>query len=114
MYFFCSEKCRAKFAADPLKYFVAEAAPAPAPTQSAPVYVCPMHPEIRRSCGIGSSGLLGRPASEYGSLCHGRGAHEGGDRRGSVLMLPTLQVLHDRRVGLAERAAGDPGTANTA
>jgi hypothetical protein len=26
------------------------------------------------------SGLLGRPASESGRLCHGDGGHEGGDR----------------------------------
>ena len=48
-YFFCSEQCRTKFATDSLKYVVPEAAPAPAPTESATVYVCPMHPEIRRS-----------------------------------------------------------------
>ena len=52
------------------------------------------------SCGIGSSGssaLLGRSASEYGTLCHGDGAHEGGDRYRRVLMLAILSS--------AERAA---------
>jgi len=34
--------------------------------------------------------LLGGPVSQYGRLCHGGGAHEGGERRRSVLMLPTL------------------------
>jgi hypothetical protein len=63
-------------------------------------------------CAVASA--PGRPASEYGRLCHRDGGHEGGERRRRVPMLPTLQVLHDRRVGLAERAAGDPGTANTA
>ena len=47
-YFFCSEKCRAKFAAEPLKYVAPESAPAPVPAEAATVYVCPMHPEIRR------------------------------------------------------------------
>ena len=35
-------------------------------------------------------GLLGRPASESGSLCHGGRGHEGGDRRRTVLMLAIL------------------------
>jgi Cu+-exporting ATPase len=45
-YYFCSEKCRAKFAAEPTKYL----APAPRPAAKEPgaIYVCPMHPEIRR------------------------------------------------------------------
>ncbi len=46
-YFFCSEKCRAKFSVDPVKY-VEPAAEAPAVTEAGTVYVCPMHPEIRR------------------------------------------------------------------
>jgi P-type Cu+ transporter len=47
-YFFCSEKCRARFAADPARY-VAPAAEAPPATEAGTVYVCPMHPEIRRN-----------------------------------------------------------------
>jgi SAM-dependent methyltransferase len=35
-------------------------------------------------CGIG---LLGRPASEYGRLCHGAGGHEGGGRCRRAFML---------------------------
>lgn len=46
-YYFCSEKCRARFAADPAK-FVTPATPASAPELAGTVYVCPMHPEIRR------------------------------------------------------------------
>jgi hypothetical protein len=34
--------------------------------------------------------LLGRPASENGTLCRGAGGHEGGTRRRRVLMLPIL------------------------
>jgi Cu+-exporting ATPase len=44
--FFCSDTCRAKFAADPSRYLAP--APAPVPAPAAAVYVCPMHPEIRR------------------------------------------------------------------
>jgi Cu+-exporting ATPase len=45
---FCSERCRAKFAADPLTYV--EPQPAAAPDQAVPgvIYTCPMHPEIRK------------------------------------------------------------------
>jgi Cu+-exporting ATPase len=46
-YFFCSEHCRAKFAADPTRYLAA-ATEASTPAQAGTVYVCPMHPEIRR------------------------------------------------------------------
>jgi P-type Cu+ transporter len=46
-YFFCGEKCRAKFAAEPARY-LAPAAEAPAVTQPGTVYVCPMDPEVRR------------------------------------------------------------------
>ncbi|MGH8625849.1 MAG: HAD-IC family P-type ATPase, partial [Gammaproteobacteria bacterium] len=47
--FFCSDKCRAKFAADPLKYLEpAPTTPPPAPVQAGTMYTCPMHPEIRQ------------------------------------------------------------------
>ncbi len=46
-YYFCSEKCRARFAADPTK-FVTPATPASTTEEPGTVYVCPMHPEIRR------------------------------------------------------------------
>ena len=38
----------------------------------------------------GSWGLLGRPVSEYGKLCHGDGRHEWGDRYRRALMLTIL------------------------
>jgi P-type Cu+ transporter len=48
-YAFCGAGCRAKFAADPAKYLHAPAAAAVAPpAASGTIYVCPMHPEIRR------------------------------------------------------------------
>src|SRR5690349_11335017 len=55
-YFFCSEKCRAKFAAEPEK-FLAPRAPAPAAAAGA-IYTCPMHPEIRQA-GPGSCPICG-------------------------------------------------------
>src|SRR5690606_14876311 len=43
---FCSERCRARFAADPAKYLAPSGESAPAPAGSS--YTCPMHPEIRQ------------------------------------------------------------------
>ena len=44
-YHFCSEHCRTKFVAEPLKYL----APAPAsPVSAGATWTCPMHPEIVR------------------------------------------------------------------
>jgi Cu+-exporting ATPase len=54
-YYFCSAKCRAKFAAEPEKF--ANAAPGDAPpaagappvaADAGTIYTCPMHPEIRQ------------------------------------------------------------------
>ncbi len=47
-YFFCSEKCRVKFAADPPKYLAPRPVAAPALAQATTIYTCPMHPEIRQ------------------------------------------------------------------
>ena len=56
-YYFCSAGCRAKFAADPVKYL----GPVPAPEAAAPagaIYTCPMHPEIRQA-GPGACPICG-------------------------------------------------------
>jgi Cu+-exporting ATPase len=46
-YYFCSETCRGKFGDDPAAYI--EPTPrAGVPVQEGTIYVCPMHPEIRR------------------------------------------------------------------
>ena len=51
-YYFCSAKCKAKFAADPQQY--TQPAPAaqpplpPVPAAAGTVYTCPMHPEFRQ------------------------------------------------------------------
>ena len=47
-YYFCSQGCETKFAADPAKYLAPKAGgPAPA-APAGTVYTCPMHPEIRQ------------------------------------------------------------------
>ena len=64
-YLFCSERCLAKFQADPDRYLgskplsVQEAMPSPSPTGETE-YTCPMHPEVRQpgpgscpKCGMG-------------------------------------------------------------
>jgi len=66
-YYFCSERCRSQFAADPLKYLaprpIDAAAEHPAPGSrpeagEGTVWTCPMHPEIRRP-GPGSCPICG-------------------------------------------------------
>src|SRR5271170_5037630 len=49
-YYFCSDRCRDKFVAEPAR-FVATSAPTPPSSKPAPagvIYTCPMHPEIRQ------------------------------------------------------------------
>jgi P-type Cu+ transporter len=55
-YYFCAARCREKFAADPARYLApAEDAP---PTDTAAIYTCPMHPEIRQ-VGPGACPICG-------------------------------------------------------
>jgi P-type Cu+ transporter len=56
VFYFCSDRCRQKFAADPAHYLTpaTELAPPPAGT----IYTCPMHPEIRQ-VGPGSCPICG-------------------------------------------------------
>ncbi|THD64261.1 MAG: heavy metal translocating P-type ATPase [Bradyrhizobium sp.] len=54
-YFFCSERCRERFEAEPEKFL------APKPASAAPadaIYTCPMHPEVRQ-VGPGSCPICG-------------------------------------------------------
>ena len=46
-YFFCSNGCKTKFAADPQRYLKPKES-APATLATGAIYTCPMHPEIRR------------------------------------------------------------------
>ncbi len=64
-YYFCSAKCKGKFAANPLQYLVSTAPADTAPAAAATVYTCPMHPEIRQDhpgncpkCGMTLEPLL--------------------------------------------------------
>jgi P-type Cu+ transporter len=58
-YYFCSDRCRSKFAGDPVKYLSAQAGTsAPAPVPEGAIYTCPMHPEIRLP-GPGSCPICG-------------------------------------------------------
>ncbi len=55
-YHFCAANCRTKFIADPRRYLVPAASPAPAAAGA--IYTCPMHPEIRQE-GPGSCPICG-------------------------------------------------------
>ena len=55
VYYFCSNGCRTKFAADPQKYLGNREA---APVVEGAIYTCPMHPEIRQQ-GPGSCPICG-------------------------------------------------------
>src|SRR5215470_6997867 len=45
-YYFCADRCRAKFAADPGRYLSTEVHDEP--VNPGAIYTCPMHPEIRQ------------------------------------------------------------------
>ena len=45
-YYFCAQRCKDRFLADPQRYLQPQAAPAPA--LAGAVYTCPMHPEIQQ------------------------------------------------------------------
>ena len=65
-YYFCSNKCQAKFSAEPGKYIVASPASGEVAMAAAgTIYTCPMHPEIRQDhpgscpkCGMTLEPLL--------------------------------------------------------
>src|SRR6476620_3373992 len=56
-YYFCSEVCREKFAANPSQHLKSEPQAAP-PVPPDTIYTCPMHPEIRQP-GPGSCPICG-------------------------------------------------------
>ena len=55
-YFFCSARCRERFAADPAKYLAPRKPEPPAPAGT--IYTCPMHPDVRQ-VGPGSCPICG-------------------------------------------------------
>ena len=54
-YYFCAERCRTKFIADPSAYLTERK---PEPVVEGAIYTCPMHPEIRQ-VGPGSCPICG-------------------------------------------------------
>jgi Cu+-exporting ATPase len=71
-YYFCSQRCHDRFAAEPAKYLKPQAAdPEPPAAMPGAVWTCPMHPEIRRDapgacpiCGMALEPL--NPTAEEG------------------------------------------------
>src|SRR5437764_1353420 len=57
-YFFCSNGCRAKFAAGPDQYLDPPAPTPAAPVPAGTIFTCPMHPEVRQE-GPGSCPICG-------------------------------------------------------
>jgi Cu+-exporting ATPase len=56
VFYFCSDRCRTKFAVEPARYLGVKAALEPMPAGT--IYTCPMHPEIRQ-VGPGSCPICG-------------------------------------------------------
>ncbi len=57
-YYFCSERCREKFVADPAHYLTGAHKQATKDAPGSTIYTCPMHPEIRQ-LGPGSCPICG-------------------------------------------------------
>jgi Cu+-exporting ATPase len=90
---FCSERCRGKFAADPLLYLKPAAQAAPAPPKGT-IFTCPMHPQIRQE-GPGICPICGMTLEPVTVTAEAPESHELTDmtRRfwiGLVLSLPVV------------------------
>jgi Cu+-exporting ATPase len=64
-YFFCSEGCRKKFAAEPERYLDKKGEPEPLP--SGTLYTCPMHPQIVQE-GPGPCPICGMALEPMGAI----------------------------------------------
>ncbi|HEX6613445.1 MAG TPA: heavy metal translocating P-type ATPase [Rhodanobacteraceae bacterium] len=57
-HYFCSARCREKFAADPDTYLAPKSKPVEPSTEEGVLYTCPMHPEVRQ-VGPGTCPICG-------------------------------------------------------
>ncbi|MGV1015426.1 MAG: heavy metal-binding domain-containing protein, partial [Methyloceanibacter sp.] len=64
-YYFCSDGCRTKFAADPGRYLDKSGEPEPLPMGT--LYTCPMHPQIVQE-GPGNCPICGMALEPMGAL----------------------------------------------
>ncbi len=46
-YYFCAQRCKERFLADPQRYL--QPSPEPAPVVAGAIYTCPMHPEVQQA-----------------------------------------------------------------
>jgi Cu+-exporting ATPase len=108
-YYFCSNGCRTKFEADPVRYIDPASAAAKAdPVPEGTIYTCPMHPEIRQVgpgacpiCGMGLEpamvGADSGPSEESVDMNHRF-------RIGLALTLPVFALeMGGHLTGLTER-----------
>ena len=109
MHHFCSERCRARFAAEPERFLEV---PAPAPEAPADaIYTCPMHPEVRQ-VGPGSCPICGMALEPAQVTAEARPNPELADmtRRfwlGLVLTLPVVALeMGGHLAGLTMRLGG--------
>jgi Cu+-exporting ATPase len=89
-FFFCSDGCRAKFAADPGKYLDGAAARRAGTAPEGAIYTCPMHPEVRQ-VGPGHCPICGMALEpEAGGAAD---ADDGGERGAMVRRLRISALL---------------------
>jgi len=117
-YFFCSDRCRERFAADPEAILSRPpperhaaghgAAAAPSrPVAPGTVYTCPMHPEVRR-VGPGSCPLCGMALEPEGAPAADEGPNPellDMTRRFRLCLVPTVPLF---LLGMAEMLPGQP------
>ncbi len=91
--YFCSSRCRDKYAGDPSAY--ANGRPAPAPAAPGAIYTCPMHPQIQQ-VGPGDCPICGmalEPMMPAADDDHGADEVRAMTRRFWLLTALTLPVL---------------------
>ena len=103
-YHFCSERCRARFSADPDTCLSPAEPPTPEPTPEGVVYTCPMHPEVERP-GPGDCPICGMALEPRDLPADGPNPELADLRRrfvvGAVLTLPLVAIAMGPMLGLA-------------